>query len=203
MFSEKLNFGKYKNKDILPIWKGQFDKTTPSLIKSFISETIDFFFGLTDFNKQILSTGYSFSQKDVEFIEYLFKNPDFRKSIEINHGKIIIRKLDNDLTEDFSNLIIKFFNYSHYTNPQFNALKHPKNHNEILEFNDASKTFADYIADPNYIKWYINETIKYESNTSDFSALKEENSYYPIIVLTKLFEGEIGYKLYYHIQVHS
>ncbi len=203
MFNEKLNFGKYKNKSVLEIWKGQRDKITPTLLKNFIKEIIDFFFGLTDFNKLVLSTGYSFSPKEVEFVEYLFKNPELRDSIDIINGKIQIKNLEDSVTEDFTSLIIKFFNYSHFTEPQFNALKNPENHNSELVFNDVSNSLANCIPDPKYINWCLNETDELENIKTNLNDLIQEDSYYPIIVLTKLTDKEINYNLYYHIQVHS
>lgn len=69
MVFETLNFGRHKNKSTEEVWCGNYQKLNLEIIEEFINETLDYIFGLIDPSLMILSTGYNFSEDEIDLIK--------------------------------------------------------------------------------------------------------------------------------------
>ena len=137
----------------------------------------------------------------ISFLTFLNQNSNLRNSIQISSNKITINDLI--ISQDLSNFLIRFFNYSHFSNPSLNALKYPDNNPEEILLTKESQVIADSLPDPKYITWCMNNVDSFNLSENDYLDLKKLNSIYPSIILTKTEENKIEFKLLAYIQYHS
>ena len=197
-----LNFGKHSGKSILEVWKGNLNAITNTVIENYIDSFIDFLFGRIDIDKHIINNSYAFSSEDIEFINTLYLSPSLRDTIKVNKSRIRIS--DSEISNQLSDLLIKYFNYSHFSKSNLNILKHKDSDTEEQNLDNSSLELAKHIPEPSYIKWCFEEIegFKEKSNIS-LEYLKKQESYYPSIILDKVNKNEIRYKLLAYVQFHE
>lgn len=197
-----LNFGKHSGKSILEVWKGNLNAITNTVIENYIDSFIDFLFGRIDIDKHIINNSYAFSSEDIEFINTLYLSPSLRDTIKVNKSRIRIS--DSEISNQLSDLLIKYFNYSHFSKSNLNILKHKDSDTEEQNLENSSLELAKHIPEPSYIKWCFEEIegFKEKSNIS-LEYLKKQESYYPSIILDKVNKNEIRYKLLAYVQFHE
>ncbi|UAB74307.1 hypothetical protein [Mesoflavibacter sp. SCSIO 43206] len=197
-----LNFGKHSGKSILEVWKGNLNAITNTVIENYIDSFIDFLFGRIDIDKHIIKNSYSFSNKDIEFINTLYLSSSLRDTIKVNKSRIRIS--DSEISNQLSDLLIKCFNYSHFNKSHLNVLKHKDSESEELNLDNSSLELAKHIPEPSYIEWCFEEIegFKEKSNIS-LEYLKKQESYYPSIILDKVNKNEIRYKLLAYVHFHE
>ncbi len=157
-----LNFGKHKGKKIIDVWKGNYRQINNDIIKKYLEDFFKYLFDKIDFNEKILTNSYSLTDKDVEFVLFLRENNNYFDCIKVDKSQILINMPDENIKSKLIEFLITFFNHSHYSEPDFNALKHPENENlKEMCFTKYSRDLVELIPDHAYIIWLINNVEKF------------------------------------------
>lgn len=190
----EFRYGKYKGELYLNIWKGSYDKIDSQLIANYINECVDFFFGILDSKKMILSNGYVLNPEEVKLLHTLRELPGLRPFIKINENLISVNTLDLTINSRITSLLLNFFNYSHFRTAKFDALLSPSNDSDIVNLAINSQMLAGTIPDPKYLRWSKRNIPNFDLTVVEKQIMMYSGCQYPSIILKQHKNNTISFK---------
>lgn len=115
----------------------------------------------------------------------------------MTNSQIILNWKDKAKQKDFLLLLLNYLNSSHFNNPQFNALKHPDNESDNINFTEISLKISSTLPNPQYLTWLNDNSNKGIENYNEISKL---NSIYPSLVFYFEKDNILNYRLLFAIK---